>query len=95
MRVVELLSTGLHQSRPVLQRLCQVSGLDAITAGQVGDGAGQLEDAVIGTRRELQLVHGRAHQGAAGIIQLGKLSHLGWAHIRIAGDGASNGRSVR
>ena len=34
--------------RPVLDRLGQMSGFDALGADQVGDGAGQLEGAVVG-----------------------------------------------
>jgi len=40
-------------ARPVLNRFGQVHRLDALTAGQVGHGARQLEDAVIGARAEL------------------------------------------
>ena len=47
-----------HQPRPVLQRLRQMTRLDGLTPRQVRDRARQFQDAVIGTRRELQLVHG-------------------------------------
>ena len=42
-------------ARPVLQRLRQVRRLDLLRPRQVSDGARQLEDAVVGARRKLQL----------------------------------------
>ena len=48
--------------RAIVQRLCQVSGLDLFRSRQVGDGARQLEYAMIGARRELQLLYGGVAQ---------------------------------
>ena len=41
----------------VLQGFCQVSGADLIFSGQIGDGAAEFEDAVVGARSELHLLH--------------------------------------
>ena len=65
-----------------------------VAARQVGDGEGELEDAVVGARRELQLVHGGAYQGAAGLVQLAELAYLRRAHIGVASDGTIYGRMV-
>jgi len=67
---------------PVLQRLRQVLRGDLLTPGQISNRARQLQHAVIPARRELQLVHGRLHQAAAGVVQVTELAHLGRAHIR-------------
>jgi len=69
-----------------LQRLGQMHRLDLLTPGQIRDGARQLEDAVIGARRQVQLRHGRAHQGLALIVHLTELPHLGHAHVGVADD---------
>lgn len=42
---------------------------------------------MVGTGREVELVHGGAHQHAAGFVQRGKLSHFYRAHIGIAREG--------
>ena len=57
---------------------------DLLAAGQVGNGAGQLENPVVGPRRQLQLVHGRAHQGASGFIQRAVPAHFGRLHFGVA-----------
>jgi hypothetical protein len=67
---------GFHHPRPVPQCFRQLSGLDVLVFNQVGVRASELEDAVVGTRRELQLVHGLAHQRALGFVQLAELVHL-------------------
>jgi hypothetical protein len=54
---------------PILQRFSQMRLGDRLAAGQVRDGARQLEDAVIGAGGELELVHGSAHQASAGFIE--------------------------
>ena len=57
---------GLGRGRPgaVLQRLGQVGRVDALGRGQVGDGARQLEHAVVGPRRELEAARRRHLEGA-------------------------------
>jgi len=57
---------------------------DIFTPRQVGDGASEFEDAVVGAGRELELVHGSLHQGTAGIVELAKQAHFGRVHIGIA-----------
>ncbi len=56
--------------------------------GQIGDGAGQLEDAVVSARGKLQAGHGGFHQAAAGIIQNAERANFRRAHIRVASDRA-------
>jgi hypothetical protein len=48
------MTTSHRLPRPVLQRFGQVGWRDLRVASQVGDGAGELEDAVIGAGRELE-----------------------------------------
>ena len=57
---------------------------DLLCSRQVGDGARQLEHAVVATGGKLQLVHGSAHQSAAGVVQLAVLAHLGRVHVGVA-----------
>ena len=52
----------------ILQRLRHVRRLDLVTPGQVGDCSGQFQDAVIGSRREIELAHRRADETVAGFI---------------------------
>jgi len=52
--------------------------------GKVGDGACQLEHAVVGARREVQLAHGRLHQPLARAIELAVAAHLGRPHVMSA-----------
>src|SRR5690242_371835 len=47
---------------PVAHRLRHVRAANGVDAGQVSDGTGHLEDAVIGPGREPQLVHGALQQ---------------------------------
>ncbi len=78
---------ALHhpQFRPVLQGLRQMGGCDLFLPGQIRNRARQLEHPVIGPRRKLHLVHGGAHQGVAGLIELAEFAHFGRAHIGVAG----------
>ena len=73
----------LHPSRPILDRLGQVRRPDVVGAGQVGDRARQLEHAVVGARREVQLAHGRLHQPLARAIELAVPAHLGRPHVGV------------
>jgi len=52
---------------------------------QVCDGVRQLEDAMIGSCRELQLAHGAFHQAAAGVFERAELPHLRRAHVGVEG----------
>jgi len=78
---------GLFSGLPpgaILDRLCQVSRLDPFAARQVSDGAGQLEDAVIGPGAHAQLLHGRFEQGLARSVHRAELAHLGGSHVGVA-----------
>ena len=46
---------SFHPPRPILDRLRNVRGLNALRPGQISDGARQLEHAVIGTGRQPEL----------------------------------------
>jgi hypothetical protein len=50
--------------------------LEIGVAGQIGDGSGQLEYAVEGARRELQLLHRLADQRPALVVQRAGALHL-------------------
>ena len=69
---------------PILQGLRQVMRLDDLSVVQVGDRAGELQDAVKGAGAQLQLAHGRFDQRLAALVQLAELPHLGWPHVRVA-----------
>ena len=49
----------------------------------VGDGATELEHTVIGTRGEVHLAHGVAHEVLAGVIQHSEFLHLRRTHIAV------------
>lgn len=57
---------------------------DFFGSGQIGDAARQLEQAVIGARGEVHLLHGGTHQVLAGFIQAAVLADIGVAHVGIA-----------
>ena len=44
--------------RPILQCLGEVRCFDVVCAGEIGDGAGEFEDAVVGAGGALQLLDG-------------------------------------
>ena len=56
---------------------------DGLASGQVGNCAGQLQRAMIGARRKVELAHRRAHQAVASFVQFAELAHLGHAHIGV------------
>jgi len=67
---------------PVLDRLRDMRGADVLLPRQVGDGPGDLEDAIVGPGAESQLGHGHLQQlfpfGADGAMPLDVLrTHLG------------------
>ena len=70
--------------RTVLERLGEVRCSDYIGASEVSDGSRQLEDAVEGTGREVQLIHRRLEQALGGWLYLAELAHLQRGHIRVA-----------
>ena len=78
------MSIDLHlPSRPILQRFREVVGLDGVAAVEVGDGAGELEDAVKGAGAELELRHRRLDQRLPRLVELAVLAHLGRSHVGV------------
>ena len=57
----------------VADGLGDVLGLDVGLSCEVGNGAGNLEDARIGTRRERQTFHGHAQEFKPGLVGFGIL----------------------
>ena len=51
-----------HQLWPILQRLCQMHGLDFFTPRQIRNRARQLENSMIRPRRQIELRYRRSHQ---------------------------------
>ncbi len=60
-------------------------GGDIFAFGEVGDGAGQFQDAVVGSRREVQLLHGGLQEPLAGGVGFAEVAHFGGAHLGVAG----------
>ena len=58
-------------------------GLDRIAAVEVGDGAGELEDAMKGAGAELELRHRRLDQRLPRLVELAVLPHLGRSHVGV------------
>lgn len=72
-----------HPPGTVLDRLGDVGGLDILISGQIGDGAGQLEDAMVGPGAEPHLLHRCFEQIGAGSIERAKLADFRRPHIGI------------
>ena len=53
----------------VLHGFGDVFGFDAIQAAEVGDGAGDFEDAVVRARRQAHAAHGHLERALAGVVQ--------------------------
>ena len=53
-------------------------------AGQVGDGAGQAQDAVVGAGRPLKSLHGIAQQRFAAAVRLAQAVDLARAEVAVA-----------
>jgi len=66
------------KTEAIMQRLCQMRGLDLLTPRQVCDRARQFDAsrALIGTRRQVELSHRRPHQSLTFILQSTKLPNL-------------------
>lgn len=75
--------------RPVLDGLCYVSHLNPFRGGEVGDGAGELEDAVKGAGRKLELLGSLTEQAAGAVIQSANFLDLSCAHIGVACKGSA------
>ena len=64
--------------------LGDVVGLDVRGVVEVGDGAGDFQDAAIGTGGELQAIHRHAEQVDGGGVGFGKLVELALVHLGVA-----------
>ena len=63
-----------------------MDGLNLLAAGEVGDGAGNLENAAVGAGGELQALHGHTEHVERGGVGLGKLMEHALGHHGIAVD---------
>ena len=63
-----------------------MGGGDAFGTGEVGDGAGDLEDAVIGAGREVELLHCLLQQIAEGGVERTMVADQGMRHPGVGGD---------
>jgi hypothetical protein len=64
----------------------EVVGGDGIMPGEVGEGAGDFEDAVVGAGREVHLVHGVFQEFARGFVEGGMGFHDAGRHGGVAAD---------
>ncbi len=82
--------TVLHPKIPVqcaeVDGFEEVIGGDVWVGGEVGEGAGDLEDAVVGAGREVHLVHGVFEEVAAVVVEGGVEFHDAGRHGGVAGD---------
>ena len=62
---------------------------DVVGVGEVGDGAGKLEDAVVGAGADGELGHGGAHDGLGGAFEGAQAAHVAGAHVGVAGEGGA------
>ncbi len=63
-----------------------VCGGDAVGAGQVGDVAGDLADAMESAGRKLELLHGNVEQAPGAVIDPTELARLHRGHVGVAGE---------
>jgi hypothetical protein len=88
------ISAGLPRARPradssvpveetVLEGLGEMLGTDLVLASQVGDGAGHLEQAVMGAGRQPEAIDGPPHQGAPVRRQWAVPRDLPGCHARV------------
>lgn len=62
-------------------------GLDVLATVEVGDGAGNFQDAVVGTSREAELVHGGFQNVAARLVKFAVFLDKLRSHLRVGVDG--------
>lgn len=60
--------------------------LDILLTGEVGDGAGDLDNAFVGSGREVEVAHGTLEQFVAGSVELGVAVEEGGVHLCVAVD---------
>lgn len=70
----------LPVQRAVLDRLQHIVRADVLRATEIGQGAGDLEDTVVGAGGEVHLAHGMLHVAVAHVVELAVLLHLARAH---------------
>ena len=63
-----------------------MDGLYLLRAGEVGNGAGHLEDAAVGTGREFQALHGHAKHVERCLVGIRKVVEHLFRHLRVAVD---------
>ncbi len=73
----------------MLNRLRNVRHSDLFAGIQVGDGAGEFQDAVVGAGGEVQLVDGGAQQGLDVFAQRAELAQVAGAHLGVVDDGSA------
>ena len=69
--------------RAVLNRLADVAGFDPLTASEIGDRAGDFEDAVVGSSTQMQVLHRMAKHLGGSFVEHAELFDLAMTHPRI------------
>src|ERR1022692_4477256 len=67
----------------ILHRFRHVLGGDGLGFAQVGDGARQLEDAVVCAGRESHAAHGHFERALAGLVQRAQLADVARGHLGV------------
>ena len=67
----------------VLYGLGKVAGADGLSPGKIGDSSGQLEDAMKGASRKIELFHGGSKQAVGSCLHFTPLPNLYRRHLRI------------
>ena len=78
-----MLATLRRGALPVLHGLGDVGRDDLLYAGQVGDCAGEAQEAVVGRRRQRQLANGSFHQALTGPVKRAELADLVDTHLGV------------
>ena len=71
---------------PEIDGLAQVAEPDSGTAVQIGDGAGHLQNSVVGAGGETQAVHRVLEHLLARLVDDAELAHHATRHLRVAED---------
>ena len=82
-------SAACGRSRASEARPGQMLGRDVETAFKFRDGARQLKNPIIQSSGHAQLLHPRAEQTSSGAVHPAELPHLGYTHVRVAGQAAA------
>lgn len=92
---VSISSPQIPVERAVLNGLGEVFDADSRRIGEVGDGARDFEDAVVGARAELQLAHREAEHFLARGVEPAVSLELGIGHLGVRPALAAGGESLR